>query len=164
MVASTQEKPPQAQLILEDNAVPARLRLASVTLTIKPIVPPSVSPGGKLDSNVYAFGATTPSGSPVQFAPKATVSVQLRPAGLPGRPVIEHFVNGEWVTLPTHHFVSIPYYSTDVRTLGTYALITPQKATSSPPWTLFAIVAIVVLLAVMLLLLIRLSRMRTVET
>jgi hypothetical protein len=158
MVASTGEQPPQAQLILEDGAIPGHPHIPRVTLSIKPVAPPGTPPDGSLDSNVYRFAVTAPSGRTVQFSRRATVSIRLRPATTNSNPVVERYTGGRWVSIKTHHFVGLPFYSADIRQAGTYALVTPGTGGSALPWTLILIAAIAVLLVVVLLLLIRFAR------
>lgn len=121
----------QAQLILASSsfAVPAG---STVTVTIAPVPPPSVTPDGPIDGNVYDFSATGPGGQPLSLSPghPATVVLQATAAGGPAL-VVEHFDGAHWTALRSFQSGCGDTEEAASPTLGMFALVA-KGATVTP--------------------------------
>jgi hypothetical protein len=141
-------------MILDDRSILPGSRTTSVTLAIKPVEPPSTLPtDGNIDGNVYQYSATTNTGAAASINPKVPAFVELRMTGRPGSHVVEQYSGGRWVRRKAQLSLNALYVSSNVRTLGHFALVIPGKAiqplSTSKPWMILALVGgIIVLLPV----------------
>lgn len=151
---------PQALLQLGDGAVRVPPGIKTVTLTVRPVPPPSRITGGVLDGNVYLFRATGNDGRQLALNPKVGGLLQLRKTGQELSARMELYQNGKWVPQSTLSFVNACYLATDARRFGYYALIAPtHESVFLVRYLPLLIVALVILvLAITALIAIRLSR------
>jgi len=114
---STSESPPQSSLIASDgDLLPAG---QTVTVGIRPVPAPPVTPVGRPDGNVYQVYVEGGS-----LRPGSTYTVALRGTGAPGIPQLEHLAAGRWRSLPTTH-VPPAVYSAPTGSLGDFLLVLP---------------------------------------
>lgn len=119
--ASTGERPPQAQLVLQPNAFKFPPGLKRMTLIIRPVPLPSPLPSGAIDGNVYVFGAHGADGRSLTAVP-GKGRVWLRAPSASGSPVVEQLVGGRWQQLPTTRFGAV-LFGASYQQLGTFALV-----------------------------------------
>ncbi|GAC1396432.1 MAG: hypothetical protein NVSMB52_09930 [Chloroflexota bacterium] len=165
LVLYTPERPPQAQLDADQNAIYVRSHPTQVAFTIRPVPSPAPPSDGTIDGNVYQFTAQAKGGVVVRFRKK--VIINLRGTGLPGSPVIERYAGGHWARLATQRYIGVAMYSTNVAYLGDFALVVPGKTGLTPTGKSFLpyiiVAALVVGLTVVGLLLVRMSRLGTTD-
>jgi hypothetical protein len=136
MLASTQEladnqSAPQAQIIIGAGTFAPAPGASTVTVTITPIKPPAVRPGGSIDGNVYEFEATS-GGKPVQPAPGHPVTIVLGSTATGGPTLtLEHFDGSRWTALKTFQSGCGSTFDAASPTLGLFALVA-QGGSSSP--------------------------------
>lgn len=161
-VLQTAEQPPQAQLHLDENAIVSPRGPQKLTLSLKPVPPPSDAPSdGIIAGNVYRLSAVAQSGQPARFNPQGA-TVDLRGVGPAKRPAIEEYANGQWTRLSTGQFLGTLIYSAEIRTTGDFALVVAgAAATSSSFLPLIIVAAVVLILAVLVLVVVRLARGRS---
>jgi hypothetical protein len=133
---STEEQPPQAQLIVAPDTFEVPPGTTAVDITITP-VPPAVAPDGRLDGNVYRL-AVTARGTPLAIAPGRHATVVLRgPAGVAG-PRLELLAGGRWSALETTtlSLTAADVYAANTAVLGDVALVVtpvpPPRAGGAP--------------------------------
>ena len=116
---STSEAPPQASLIASDgDFLPAG---QTVTVGIRPVPAPQLTPVGRPDGNVYQVYVEGGS-----LRPGSTYTIALRGTGAPGTPRLEHLATGHWQPLPTTH-VPPAVYSAPAGSLGEFLLVLPLR-------------------------------------
>lgn len=160
--ASTLEAPPQAILLLQDNAVAVPSGASSVTLTIRPVLPPTPVPG-TLDGNVYRFNVSAP-GHPSLVVHRNGATVELRATDARVSPAVEQYTGHGWRKLSTAKLLNVSVFVATVSSLGDFALVLKGPASTSgsgSPLLLIIAGVIVLLLAAGALLLIRVSRGRS---
>lgn len=151
---------PQALLQLGDGAVRVPPGVTTVTLSVRPVPPPSRVTEGVLDGNVYLFRATGNDGSHLTLNPKVGGLLQLRKTGQELSARMELYQNGKWVPQSTLSFVNACYLATDAKQFGYYALIAPShESVFLVRYLPLLIVALVILvLVITALVAIRLTR------
>ncbi len=122
---STEEQPPQAELLAPANAFAVPPGVVTIRVAILCAPPPRLLPlDGRLDGNVYSF-IVSANGTPLAVRPGQQVTEVLRgPAGAP-RPVMERFADGQWIRLDTQPLgnTSPDSYAANVTALGDMALV-----------------------------------------
>jgi hypothetical protein len=122
---STDEMPPQAELLAPEGAFAVPPGTATIRVAIQCARPPALlPPDGRLDGNVYSFTVAA-SGTPLSLRPGQRATVVLRgPAGAPN-PVIERFAAGQWMRLETTSVgnTAADTYAASVTELGDIALV-----------------------------------------
>lgn len=123
---STDEQPPQAQLLVAPNTLPLPSGTTGLKIAVKPIEPPAPPSGREIAGNAYAITLETQVGQLITPPASAGVTVILRgPVGIP-TPVIGHEAGGSWETLETNPTGGLQHtYQAVVTDLGTFALLVP---------------------------------------
>lgn len=100
---NTDELPPQAELTTQPGSIIAPAGATSVTISIRPVAPPSVRPtNGAPDANFYLFTAVGSDGAPVTFDGSRPMTVELRPSVATGTlETIDRLDGDHWVALTT---------------------------------------------------------------
>lgn len=124
----------------------------TITVTVTPKAPADQPPGGRIDGNVYALGATDPAG-PVTLTAKATLAtIYLRAtSGAQPGPVLERreSAGGPWTALKTSRGGADVYVAA-LPGLGDYALVfgpvTAVTGSGTPvlPYLLGGVLAVLV--------------------
>lgn len=129
---TTDENPPQAQLLVQGGSFDLPPGATGVTVTISPEHAPAVPPpDGRLDGNVYRFGVAAAS-TPLQLKPGSISTVVLRgPAGA-GNATVEQFTGNTWHRLDTQPVGNPDTWEANPMSLGDFALVV-QGAISAPP-------------------------------
>ena len=123
---STNEQPPQAQLLVAPNTLTLPDGTTSLAISIAPVAAPAPPSGQEIAGNAYAFSLTTQSGADFTFPASAGVTVILRsPAGIPD-PVMSRFAGGAWHDLESSPTGGLQHtFQAVVTGLGTFALLVP---------------------------------------
>jgi len=129
---STDENPPQAQLLVEQNGVVLPPGTTAVRVKFGCVPPPPVALQGRIDGNVYNF-AVTAHDVPLSLRQGALATVVLRgPAGVPPA-VIEELTGSGWTSLDTKPVGLVPHmYSANIPALGDVALVLPPASATTP--------------------------------
>jgi hypothetical protein len=124
LIAATLETPPQAQLIAQKDAFELTPGATSIEVSITPIEPPAVHPGGQIAGNVYRFSVTDQSGAALVPRPcSGCRSLVLRaPDGVVDG-TVKRFSGDAWVDLETIHAGVVAMYQANPTELGDYAII-----------------------------------------
>ena len=123
---STNEQPPQAQLLVAPNTLALPPGTTSLSIGIAPVAAPSPPSGQEIAGNAYLFSLKTQAGSGFAFPASAGVTVILRsPAGIP-TPVMSRYADGAWHDLDTSPTGGLQHtFQAVVTDLGTFALLVP---------------------------------------
>ena len=125
IAAPTTESPPQAQLIVLTGGLALPPGTTSLDVSITPVDPPAVAPGGQIAGNVYRFTITDQAGTPVAIKScSGCASLVLRAPENTGASRLQHFANGAWTDVETVHAGIAGMYSTNPIALGDYAVVT----------------------------------------
>jgi hypothetical protein len=125
IAAPTTESPPQAQLIVLTDALALPPGTTRLDVSITPVDPPAVAPGGQIAGNVYRFTISDQSGTPVVIKPcSGCVSLVIRAPENTGNARLQHFANGVWTDVETVHAGTAGMYATTPTVLGDYAVVT----------------------------------------
>ena len=122
---ATDEQPPQAQLVAQQDAFQLPAGTTQLKISIKPVEPLAQPTTGRIAGNVYRFAMTTDSGAPV--TPKscdACRSLVLRAPEDVTDGTVAQLVNGAWVGVETFHAGTIAMFQANAGGLGDYAVIT----------------------------------------
>ncbi len=160
----TGERPPQAEVTLEDNAVILAAGVSHVLFVLRPVDAPSSPLDGVVDGNVYRLTVTAGRARTPAFR-RGTVNIVLRGTGARGKPVIERYTAGHWSRLSTGQYLGSAIYVADITHSGDFALVLPGTSVASGGGTSYLIYALIVVLilgiSLISLLLIRLARQRS---
>lgn len=163
-VVLTGERPPQAEVTLEDNALTLAAGVSHVLFVLRPVDTPSSPPDGVVDGNVYRLTVTAGRALVPPFQ-KGTVNIVLRGTGVRGKPVIERYASGHWSRLSTGQYLGTAIYVADITHPGDFALVLPGKRAQSGAGSSYLVYALIVALSLGIslvgLLLIRLARQRS---
>ena len=125
--ASTNESPPQAQLVASPDTFVINPGATALTLTIDPVPPQTPLPSTPIAGNAYRFAMTDQTGAAVSLRQGARASVVLRaPNGILDATII-HFVGASWQSVPTGAAGQPGMFLFNTDTLGDFALV------SNPP-------------------------------
>jgi hypothetical protein len=135
--ASTDEQPPQAQLLVAPNSLPLPEGTTGLQLEVTAVDPPPLPSGQEIAGNAYRISMATQSGAAVTIPASAGVTVILRgPMGIP-TPVIGLYADGAWHELTTDPTGGVPHtYQAVITGLGTFALLVPAGTTIPCPGVL----------------------------
>ncbi|HEY7927428.1 MAG TPA: hypothetical protein VIG86_08440 [Candidatus Dormibacteraeota bacterium] len=154
---ATTEQTPQAQLIMAAGSLTAPAG-ATVTLTIKPVPPPSIQPAaGTIVGNVYQFAARASTGPTLSLAAghPATVVLEAPRAGGPNL-TVERFDTSTWTPLKTFQSGCGDTDEAASPSLGLFALVAQGSAgagspnppsSGGPPVAVIVVAMIIVVLA-----------------
>ena len=156
----TGERPPQAILAALPGVFRIPRGVTRLTLTIRPISPPSPIGAGDLDGNVYLFAASGNGGRPVRMRPHASVHIQLRKTDAERKVSMERYADGRWIRQPLSAFAEEHYVAADTSHLGYYALVVPAGSPSSLLAPLLIIGTVILIAVVAGLLALRAVRRR----
>ena len=165
---STSERPPQANLYLDDNAIDIPSGVTHVTAIIQPVDPPAPVSGGTIDGNVYLFRVTGNGGKVLGVRTGARVTIALRSTRQAGTRKIEQYVGGHWVPHGTVQSLTPHIYFASAPSLGPFAIVLVGKVTAGSwsrsilPFILIGVLVVGIVAA--LLLLVRLNRSRAAES
>jgi hypothetical protein len=129
---STKERPPQAEVILDDGAVEIPHGAKRITVGVMAVPPPSQPDDGTTDGNVYRVSVVADNGAPVTLR-KGKVTVNLRATRIHGAPVIEEYVKNHWVHLQTGQYIGIALYGASARGLGDFVIVHLGPVSRSSP-------------------------------
>jgi hypothetical protein len=121
---NTAERPPQAGVILDDNAVIVPPGARRITVDVHAVNPPAMPQDGPVEGNVYSIAATADNGAPVRLR-KGKTTINLRAIRIHGTPVIEEYAGGRWIHLQTGQYIGIALYGGAADSLGDFALVVP---------------------------------------
>ena len=121
---ATGESTPQAQVILAEGSFSVAPN-STVTVTIKPVPPPSVTPAdGGIDGNVYDIEATGPGGETLSLAAGHPATIVLLATARGGPTItLEHFDGTRWGALKTFQSGCGDTDEAASPALGTFALV-----------------------------------------
>ena len=122
---ATDEQPPQAQLVSQDDAFQLAAGTTELKISITPVDAAVQPSSGSIAGNVYRFTVTDQSGTPVATKPCDTCrSLVLRAPEDVTEGTVAHLVNGAWVGVATFHAGTVAMYQANADTLGDFAVIT----------------------------------------
>lgn len=163
-VVLTGERPPQAEVTLEDNAVILAAGVSHVLFVLRPVDAPSSPLDGVVDGNVYRLTVTAGHTLTPAFR-KGMVNFVLRGTGARGKPIIERYAAGHWSRLSTGQYLGTAIYVADITHPGDFALVLPGTSVASGGGSSYLVYALIVVLvlgiSLISLLLIRLARQRS---
>jgi len=134
---TTEEQPPQVQVLIGDGALVVPAVATKVTISLKAVPPPLPLPAalGRLDGNVYQVGVTPDAGGAVSVKPGVTApTVVLRgPSGSSGAQIARlETGDGSWQGLHTVPLGATPdMVAASTTVFGYFALVLPAASPSS---------------------------------
>jgi hypothetical protein len=134
LVGATGENPPQAQLIIAENALDVPLGTHSITVSITPVDSPKLAPpnGLVLLGNTYRFAVVTDTGAAVAVLPGHPATLVLRgPNGI-NVATIEVFSDGAWTALTNTPVAGPDIFAANTTVLGEAATAAPATSLVSP--------------------------------
>jgi hypothetical protein len=129
--AATEESPPQAQIVVMEDAFQLNAGTTSLNVSITPVDPVAPPTNGAIAGNVYRFAVTDEAGQPV--TPKsceACRTLVLRAPDGVTEGTVQHFADGAWTAVKTDHAGIASMYQSNLEGLGDFAVVT--NATSGP--------------------------------
>jgi hypothetical protein len=121
---ATDEQPPQAQMVAQENAFQLPVGASALHVTITPVDPTVQPTQGAIAGNVYRFAVTTTDGQ--ALVPKscdACRTMVIRgPENLTAG-TIAHLENGAWVNVATLHAGVAAMFQTNATAMGDYAIL-----------------------------------------
>ncbi len=129
--APTDESPPQAQLVVMEDAFQLNAGTSHLNVSITPVDPVAPPTNGTIAGNVYRFAVTDDAGLPVP--PKACDACRtlvLRAPETVTDGTVQRFADGAWKDVATFHAGVVAMYQANVDVLGDYAVVT--GATGGP--------------------------------
>jgi hypothetical protein len=121
---ATDEQPPQAQLVSQDDAFQVAPGTTELKISITPVDPAVQPTSGSIAGNVYRFAVTDQSGNPLVAKPCDTCrSLVLRAPEDVTDGAIGHLVNGAWVAVATFHAGTVAMFQANADTLGDFAVL-----------------------------------------
>lgn len=121
--AATSESPPQAQLIAAPDAFQLAPGSTSVTVTIKPVVPPAPSTVGTILGNVYAYAVTDQNGAQLSTKAGTDVTLVLRAPDATTEAVVAQFASGAWAQIASSPSGTPAFFLGTTSTFGAFALV-----------------------------------------
>jgi hypothetical protein len=140
IAAATEESPPQAQVIAQEDAFEVPEGVTSLEVSITPIEPPPPPPEGTIAGNVYRLAVTDQAGNAVPVKPcEACLSLVLRaPDGIEIA-TLKRFADGTWTDVETLHAGVVGMYQANATVMGDYAVIATDAADSGLDLTVVAL-------------------------
>ena len=119
LAVSTDEVPPQAQIIGQADA----FAIAAGTESVKVSIVPSAANDPAIAGNVYRFSVTDALGAPLEIRPEAKVTIVVRASQPNLVAQIARFDGTDWVALPTE-FGGLPdLFAANITQLGDFAVV-----------------------------------------
>jgi hypothetical protein len=132
--AATTENPPQAQLIAQAGAFVLSPGGTSLLVSITPVDPPAVAPGGAIAGNVYRFVVTDQAGAPLAIkACDGCLSLSMRAPDGTGDATIERFAGGAWEDVETLPVGIVSSFQTNPTALGDLAVVVAAPVAQPGP-------------------------------
>jgi hypothetical protein len=123
IAASTNESPPQAQLVASPDTFLITPGTTALTLTIDPVAPQTPLPSTSIVGNAYRFAVTDQTGAAVSLREAAPASVVLRaPIGVLDASIVRYTGVG-WQSVPTEAAGQPGIFLTNADALGDFALV-----------------------------------------
>ena len=121
---ATDEQPPQAQLISQEDAFQLADGATELNIAITPVDPTVQPSSGSIAGNVYRFAVTDQTGKPLVTKPcDSCRSLVLRAPEDVTEGTVAHLVNGAWVGVATFHAGTVAMFQANADTLGDFAVI-----------------------------------------
>ena len=122
---ATDEQPPQAQLVAQEDAFQLPPGTTELDISIKPVEPQALPTTGSIAGNVYRVAITNQAGAPVTAKQcDACRSLVLRAPPEVTDGTVAHFENGAWVGVATFHAGTVAMFQANTEALGDFAVIT----------------------------------------
>lgn len=122
---ATDEQPPQAQMVVQEDAFQLPAGAASIHITITPVDPTAQPAQGAIAGNVYRFAVTTTDGQAIPTKPcDACRTMVIRGPDDLTEGTIAHLENGAWVNVATVHAGIAAMFQTNANAMGDYAILT----------------------------------------
>jgi hypothetical protein len=130
---TTDEQPPQVQVLIGDGALVVPAAATKVTISLKAVPPPLPIPAalGRLDGNVYQVSVTPDTGGAVSVKPGVTPpTVVLRgPTGSGGAQIARLETGGSWQGLHTVPLGATPdMVAASTTAFGYFTLVLPAAS------------------------------------
>ena len=121
---ATDEQPPQAQLVVQEDAFQLPPGATALHVTITPVDPTVQPTEGAIAGNVYRFAVTTTDGQalPPKSCDSCRTMVIRGPDNLT-EGTIAHLENGAWVNVATLHAGIAAMFQTNANAMGDYAIL-----------------------------------------
>ena len=123
--AATEESPPQAQLVVMEDAFQLNAGTTHLNVSITPVDPVAPSANGTIAGNAYRFAVTDDAGQPLpaKTCEGCRTLVLRAPDGVTdGR--VQHFADGTWTDVKTDHYGVAAMYQSNLEALGDFAVVT----------------------------------------
>jgi hypothetical protein len=130
--AATTESPPQAQLIATPDAFQLVSASTSVSVTIKPVPPPTPSTVGAILGNVYEYSVTDQNGTALTTKPGTKVTLVLRAPDATSEAVIAQYTDGVWTITSSSPTGTPAFFLSTTSTFGDFALVAAAGAGIGP--------------------------------
>ena len=158
IAASTDESPPQAQLVASPDLFAVTPATTALTLTIDPVPPQTPLPSTPIAGNAYRFAVTDQTGAPIPLRQGARVSVVLRaPNGVLDATIIRN-TGGGWQSVPTGAAGQPGIFLFNTDALGDFALIANPPSGFDPLRVAVVSLAAVLLVVVLFVVVARRTR------
>ena len=132
LAIATPEYPPQAQLFAAGGTFTLPPGTTAITVDIRAVPPPAVTPAGHIAGNVYRISVRNQAGIALTAPASARVSVVLRaPEGV-AVASLQRFAGGAWQQLDTSAETSGMFLAVATE-FGDFALVAPGGAASGAP-------------------------------
>jgi hypothetical protein len=121
---ATQEQPPQAQMVAQEDAFELPAGTTELDISIKPVDPTAAPTAGTIAGNVYRFAVTTASGQALAAKTCDTCrTIVIRAPENVTDGTIGRFDDGAWVDVPTLHAGIAGMFQANAPTMGDYAIL-----------------------------------------
>ena len=152
IAGSTDESPPQAQLVASPDLFAVTPATTALTLTIDPVPPQTPLPSTPIAGNAYRFAVTDQTGAPVALRQGARVSVVLRaPNGILDATIIRN-TGGGWQSVPTGAAGQPGIFLFNTDALGDFALVSNPVSGFDPlPLAVGSLAAVALLVGLVVL-------------
>ena len=121
---ATQEQPPQAQLVAQEDAFQLPAGTTQLQISIRAVDQEADATTGSIAGNVYRFAVVTQDGMPVTTKPcDACRTLVLRTPPDVTEGSVAQFVNGAWVPISTLHAGAVAMFQANPAALGDFAVI-----------------------------------------
>lgn len=153
IAASTNESPPQAQLVASPDTFVINPGATALTITIDPVPPQTPLPITPIVGNAYRLVVTDQTGAGVSLRHGARASVVLRaPIGVLDASIVRYAAAG-WQSVPTEAAGQPGMFLTNADALGDFALVSNAgpgfDALLAAAFSLAAVALVVIVLVVM---------------
>jgi hypothetical protein len=122
--AITEESPPQAQLVAQQDAFEIPPGTSEIAATITPVDSTVQPADGHIAGNVYRFAVTGANDAPLVPKPcDICRTLVLRAPETVTDGTIVHLENGGWVDVPTQHAGQAAMFQVNAPAMGDYAVV-----------------------------------------